>query len=92
MPKRAPGRPPKRDPRTPRGWLLRRVRKFLKLTRQRMARKMGCDPATLWRWEFGAAPMPDSRLDTLLVMVLDADHDERETPRLLKAIREERRP
>lgn len=78
------------EPRTARGRLLRRVRLYFKLSQRRMAKKMGVDPATLNQWETGATRMPDARLDTLLVMVLDAEHDATMTPRLLQAIRDER--
>lgn len=86
--KRRPGARGK--PRSPRGKLLRRVRSFLGLTQRRMAFAMGVEPGTVTTWETGSAKMPDARLDTLLVLLLDAPHDPAATPKLLHAIREER--
>lgn len=74
----------------PRGRLLRRVRTFLGLTQKRMARAMGVEPGTLSAWENGRSIMPESRLDSLLVLLMDADHDPGQTPKLIHAIREER--
>jgi transcriptional regulator with XRE-family HTH domain len=95
--------PVQTTPKTPRGRLLRRVRKFLGLSQREMARDMSCDKATLSQWETGAMPLPDQRLDTLIVMLMDADvvaetarEGAPDTERLLestdiaKAIRKER--
>jgi transcriptional regulator with XRE-family HTH domain len=77
-------------PTTRRGALLRRVRAFLGITQRRMASAMGADPGTVTAWETGRTAMPDYRLDSLLLLVLDAPHDDKQTPKLLHAIREER--
>jgi transcriptional regulator with XRE-family HTH domain len=74
----------------PRAHLLRRVRSFLGLTQRRMAFAMRVSPGTMTAWETGGARMPDARLDTLLLLLMDAPHDPDKTPRLLHAIREER--
>ena len=81
---------PSMPAKTPRGRLLRRVREMLGLTQRRMARAMGVEPGTLSGWERGQSRMPDARLDSLLLLVMDADHDPVWTPKLLHAIREER--
>jgi transcriptional regulator with XRE-family HTH domain len=79
-----------KEPKTARGRLLRRVRTFLRLSQKRMAKAMEVDPATISQWETGAMPLPTNRLDRLLILVLDAEHDEKQTERLLAAIRDER--
>jgi transcriptional regulator with XRE-family HTH domain len=82
------GRPAK--PKTTRGRLLRRVRAFLGITQRRMGAAMSVEPGTITAWETGSARMPDYRLDSLLLLVMDAPHDDKATPKLLHAIREER--
>lgn len=79
----------KKPPQRPRPLLLR-VREFLGLTQRQMARMMGVDASTVSQWETGATRFPPHRLDTLLVIVLDAPHDDAKTPTLLAAIRKER--
>ena len=79
-----------KEPKTARGRLLRRVRLFLGLSQRLMAREMAVNPATISQWETGAIRFPPNRLDRLLLLVLDAEHDAKNTPRLLAAIREER--
>lgn len=75
---------------SPRGRLLRRVRKVLGLTQRGLSNALRVTPSTLGAWERGDSRMPDSRLDSLLLLVMDADHDPVWTPKLLHAIREER--
>ena len=70
--------------------LLRRVRKFLGFTQRRMAFAMNCSQVTVAQWETGTAPMPDHRLDSLLLLVIEAPQDDKVTPQLIHALREER--
>lgn len=89
MTKPKAGRPAAK-PKTARGRLLRRVREFLGMTQRRLAFAMSVEPGTITAWETGSAKMPDHRLDSLLLLVLDAPHDDKATPKLIHAIREER--
>jgi len=82
-----------KTPTTARGRLLRRVRKYLNLTQEQMAWEAGVDRATISFWETGARPMPWTRLDTLIVLVLRAVEthgDQKEGRALLDALRAER--
>ena len=90
MDARGRGRPMK-EPKTPRGKLLRKSRALLRLSQRQMALAMGVDPATVSQWETGARRIPTHRLDRLLLLVLEMDHVEKATPQVLAAIREERR-
>jgi transcriptional regulator with XRE-family HTH domain len=80
-----------KEAKTPRGRLLRRARTLLQCNQRQMALAMGVDPATVSQWETGARRIPTHRLDRLLLLVLEADHVEKDTQGLLAAIREERR-
>lgn len=80
-----------------RGVILRGVRNHLEMTQAQMARGMGVNIATITAWETGKAPVPDGRLDTLLVMLLDVDRmrtlkdeDVLAEAKLIQAIREAR--
>jgi transcriptional regulator with XRE-family HTH domain len=55
------------------GRLVRRIRSSLGITQAQLAKMIGCVGSTVHRWEAGRCPIPPSRIDSMLLILFDAN-------------------
>lgn len=64
---------------------LRAARRAAHLTQAELARRFGCAPATISRWESGALPLSDANLERLAALVVEAQQQRQQ---LLAGVRQ----